>query len=87
MSALTEQTIEGHVSLDARSANVQKNRGTFALHVRGDSMIGAHILDGDDPLERQRLIGQGNLARGLCVRASAAMGTSPLTVRIHLDIR
>src|SRR5881398_2903440 len=27
MSALTEQTIEGHVSLDARSASVQKNRG------------------------------------------------------------
>jgi deazaflavin-dependent oxidoreductase (nitroreductase family) len=46
----------------------------------------AHILD-DDPLERQRLIGQGNLARGLCVRASAAMGTSLLTVRIDLDIR
>jgi len=47
MSALTEQTIEGHVSLDMRSANVLKNRGTFALRVRGDSMIGAHILDGD----------------------------------------
>lgn len=47
MSALTEQTIEGHVSLDVRSANVLKNRGTFALRVRGDSMIGAHILDGD----------------------------------------
>ena len=47
MSTLTEQTVEGHVSLDARSANVQKNRGTFALRVRGDSMIGAHILDGD----------------------------------------
>src|SRR5205809_7673564 len=47
MSALTEQTIEGHVSLDARSANTQKNRGTFALRVRGDSMIGAHIVDGD----------------------------------------
>jgi len=47
MSALTEQTIEGHVSLDARMANVSKNRGTFALRVRGDSMIGAHILDGD----------------------------------------
>jgi len=26
---------------------VQKNRGTFALRVRGDSMIGAHIVDGD----------------------------------------
>jgi repressor LexA len=47
MSALTEQTIEGHVSLDMRSANVLKNRGTFALRVRGDSMIDAHILDGD----------------------------------------
>src|SRR2546423_4338708 len=47
MSALTEQTIEGHVSLDLRSANVSKNRGMFALRVRGDSMIGAHILDGD----------------------------------------
>jgi len=47
MSALTEQTIEGHVSPDTRSANVQKNRGTFALRVRGDSMIGAHIVDGD----------------------------------------
>jgi repressor LexA len=47
MSSLTEQTIEGHVSLDARSANVGKNRNTFALRVRGDSMIGAHILDGD----------------------------------------
>jgi repressor LexA len=47
MSALTEQTIEGHVSLDTRSANISKNRGTFALRVRGDSMIGAHIVDGD----------------------------------------
>jgi repressor LexA len=47
MSALTEQTIEGHVSLDKRSANISKNRGTFGLRVRGDSMIGAHIVDGD----------------------------------------
>ena len=47
MSALTEQSIEGHVSLDTRSANVVKNRGTFALRVRGDSMVGAHIVDGD----------------------------------------
>ena len=47
MSALIEQSIEGHVSLDTRSANVVKNRGTFALRVRGDSMIGAHIVDSD----------------------------------------
>ena len=47
----------------------------------------AHILDDDDPRERQRLIGQANLARLLCVRASGAMTTNPLTVRIDLDPR
>jgi hypothetical protein len=60
--------------------------------VRSGSGVGwragtAHVLDEDDPRERQRLIGQGNLARRLCVRASGAMGTSPLTVRIDLDTR
>jgi hypothetical protein len=47
----------------------------------------AHILDDDDPGERQRFLAQANLARSWCVRASAAMGTSPLTVRIDLDTR
>lgn len=47
----------------------------------------AHILDDDDPRERQRLIGRGNLARRLCLSASAAIGTDPLTVRIDLDTR
>ena len=46
----------------------------------------AQILDEDDPRERQRLISQGNLARRLCVYASAAAATDPLTVRIDLDI-
>jgi deazaflavin-dependent oxidoreductase (nitroreductase family) len=45
----------------------------------------AHILDEDDPSERRRFIGQGNLPRRLCVCASAAMATDPLTVRIDLD--
>jgi repressor LexA len=47
MATLTEQTIEGHVSLDSRSVNASKSGKTFALRVRGDSMIDAHILDGD----------------------------------------
>jgi deazaflavin-dependent oxidoreductase (nitroreductase family) len=47
----------------------------------------AHILDDDDPRERQRLLAQANLTRRWCVRASAAMDTSPLTVRIDLDPR
>ncbi len=47
MSALTEQDVEGHVSLDSSTVNASKNGRTFALRVRGDSMIEAHILDGD----------------------------------------
>ena len=47
MSVLTEQSAEGHLSLDAASLNASKDGRTFALRVRGDSMIDAHILDGD----------------------------------------
>jgi repressor LexA len=47
MASLAEQTIEGHVSLDSRTVNASKNSRPFALRVRGDSMIDAHILDGD----------------------------------------
>ena len=66
MSALTEQTIEGHVSLDSRSANVSKNRGTFALRVRGDSMIGAHIVDGDIViLEDSKEVHNGDIVAAL----------------------
>jgi repressor LexA len=66
MSALTEQTIEGHVSLDTRSANVLKNRGAFALRVRGDSMIGAHIVDGDVViLEDNKEVHNGDIVAAL----------------------
>jgi repressor LexA len=66
MSAMTEQDIEGHVSLDTRSANVSKNHGTFALRVRGDSMIGAHILDGDVViLEQSKEVHNGDIVAAL----------------------
>jgi repressor LexA len=47
MAVLAEQSAEGHVSLDSASVNASSDGRTFALRVRGDSMIGAHILDGD----------------------------------------
>ena len=66
MSALTEQNIEGHVSLDTRSANVLKNREKFALRVRGDSMIGAHIVDGDIViLEDRKDVHNGDIVAAL----------------------
>ena len=66
MSTLTEQTIEGHVSLDMRSVNASKNARTFALRVRGDSMIEAHILDGDIViLEDRKDVQSGDIVAAL----------------------
>ena len=71
--------------------NIQANP-RVRVKVRSRSGVGwrtgtAHILDDDDPRERLRRIGEGNLARRLCVSASAAAGTDLLTVRIDLDTR
>ena len=66
MATLTEQTVEGHVSLDTRSANVSKGGKTFALRVRGDSMIDAHILDGDIViLEDRKDVQSGDIVAAL----------------------
>ena len=66
MATLTEQTIEGHVSLDAHSANSSKNGKTFALRVRGDSMIEAHIVDGDIViLEDRKDVQNGDIVAAL----------------------
>jgi deazaflavin-dependent oxidoreductase (nitroreductase family) len=45
----------------------------------------AHILDDDDVAERVRALSRGNRWRRLCLQASTAIGTSPVTVRIDLD--
>jgi deazaflavin-dependent oxidoreductase (nitroreductase family) len=47
----------------------------------------AHILDDDDPAERVRILGSGNRWRRLCLQATGAIATNPLTVRIDLDPR
>ena len=66
MASLTEQTVEGHVSLDSRSVNASKNGRTFALRVRGDSMIGAHIVDGDIViLEARKDVQNGDIVAAL----------------------
>jgi repressor LexA len=41
------QESEGCVSVDINSVGIPKNARTFALRIRGDSMTGAHILNGD----------------------------------------
>ncbi len=42
-----EQEAKGCVSIDIESLGIKPNPRTFALEVRGDSMIGKHIVDGD----------------------------------------
>jgi deazaflavin-dependent oxidoreductase (nitroreductase family) len=46
----------------------------------------AHILDDDDAHERQRMLGRGKPWRRLCLRASGAVATDLLTVRVDLDL-
>lgn len=42
-----KQEAKGCVSIDIASVGIKATSRTFALEVRGDSMIGKHILDGD----------------------------------------
>jgi len=66
MATLTEQTIEGHVALDTGSVNASKHGRTFALRVRGDSMIDAHIVDGDIViLEDRKDVQSGDIVAAL----------------------
>ncbi|MBM3845705.1 MAG: repressor LexA [Verrucomicrobia bacterium] len=41
------QEAEGCVSVDVESTGIRPTARTFALRVRGDSMIGRHIVEGD----------------------------------------
>jgi len=45
----------------------------------------AHILESDDPRDRQRALGQASFPRLLCMFTSQSLNTSPLTIRVDLD--
>jgi len=47
MASETEQDNEGCLSIDVATLGVPRSAKTFALKVRGDSMIDAHIMSGD----------------------------------------
>lgn len=50
----SEPEPEGTLSVDTRSLGVAPSAKTFALRVRGESMIDAHICDGDHVVLEQR---------------------------------
>ena len=45
--ANSEEIEPGCIAVDLSTIGISPNARTFALRVRGDSMIGVHILDGD----------------------------------------
>jgi len=47
MASAVEPQRDGCLSIDVTSLGVPRNARTFALKVRGDSMVDAHICDGD----------------------------------------
>ena len=49
-----EEIKSGHIGVDLESIGITKNDRTFALNVRGDSMIGAHIMEGDIVILEQK---------------------------------
>lgn len=49
-----QQEPERCLSVDLQSLGVRSNARTFALKVRGDSMVDAHVLDGDTVILEHR---------------------------------
>ena len=56
---------EGTVSIDAVSSGLGRGGKCFALRVRGDSMLGAQIVDGDLAILEQRPARDGDIVAAL----------------------
>ncbi|MEO1856383.1 MAG: transcriptional repressor LexA [Rubritalea sp.] len=60
-----EQQQDGCLSIDIRSLGIPRNARTFALKVRGDSMVDAHICDGDTVILEFREPRRGDVVAAL----------------------
>ena len=56
---------EGCLSVDVQTLGVSPNAETFALKVRGDSMIDAHIVDGDFAIMQKKEPRPGDVVAAL----------------------
>lgn len=56
---------DGYLSIDVASLGVSRRAKTFALKVRGDSMIDAHICDGDTVILEHREPRKGDVVAAL----------------------
>ena len=65
MSQDAEPERDGCLSIDVASLGVSRKAKTFALKVRGDSMIDAHICDGDTVILEMREPRKGDVVAAL----------------------
>ncbi len=65
MPETVEQEPEGRLSIDASSLGVRPGVRSFGLRVRGDSMIDAHIVDGDTAILEAREPRNGDIVAAL----------------------
>lgn len=65
MAQDAEAQSEGSLALDAAAFGVNAKNKTFALRVRGDSMIDAHICDGDTVILEVREPRKGDVVAAL----------------------
>lgn len=73
--------------LRAQHSEKSSGQGQGSLSRTGWRTGTARILDDDDPQEHMRILSRGNRWRRLCLQASTAIATDPVTVRIDLDPR
>jgi repressor LexA len=65
MSQDVEHERQGCISVDITALGIQRNNRTFALKVRGDSMIDAHICSGDTVILEFREPKKGDVVAAL----------------------
>lgn len=65
MPADSQEESDGCISIDVSTLGVARNARTFALRVRGDSMIDAHICDGDTVIMEFKEARQGDVVAAL----------------------
>lgn len=65
MPETIDQEPDGKISLDATSLGMRPGVKSFALRVRGDSMIDAHIVDGDTAILEVKEARNGDIVAAL----------------------
>ena len=60
MPVLSPENREGEVLVDLSAFSIRSSKNLFALKVRGESMMNAHIMDGDTLLVRAQAVAQNN---------------------------